>query len=173
MGQSFAILSAIFAVTTPGVFENGLGIATTLCGRSQQQLILDDRSQALNQWALPTSDFSIVCNRETPIHCEERQGLMTYSLISTFGQYINSKYEVPALGFNALDTPGTVMVGMGGLFPHGVCRGLGERLTITAFMSSQTLRESTGIVRHDEIMKYFRSCPVSLVVYDSLFSYAI
>ncbi|KAH6867657.1 hypothetical protein BKA70DRAFT_1493935 [Coprinopsis sp. MPI-PUGE-AT-0042] len=167
MAGSFAILGAIQAITAPGVFDIAIDIATQLSCHVRSSAI-DERNAALAHWAVPATNVSVACNQDAPIARADDLEPMTYSLVATLGSYILSKFQVPDLNFHCHDSPGTVMVGMMGLFPHGFARGDGNRITLTAYTPRNTLEETATITKNNCSHQFFRASPLLLSTYDRL-----
>jgi hypothetical protein len=154
-------------MTLPGIFDIAVDIATQL-SCYQIASAVDGRNDALDHWCIPGTDISIVCNQEAAIHREDHLEPMTYSLVSTFGSYTRSRFQVPDLNFHCQDSPGTVMIGMTGLFAHGIARGDGNRITLTVQTPRSTLEETDNIVKNNCSNRFLRSSPISLSTYDAI-----
>ena len=171
MSTSLALLSAIYAVTTPGAHDLGLKIAECLIWLDMETPFRDELDTALHSWVLPATSISIAANHSTPLRTQREQARMSYSLICTLGDYRLSKFEVPSLGFQGLDEPGTVMVGLGGLLPHGMSHAQGDRVTLSTFMSTSIIKKIAYLFKESDnpILQYDRSSPIRVSSFDTMF----
>jgi hypothetical protein len=167
MAESFAILGAIKALTIPSVFDIELEVTTQLCNH-QRSSAIDGRNDALAHWSVPATNISLACNHEASIVRAQGVAPMSYSILSTLGSYILSNFEVPDLKLHCRDTSGTVMVGMTGIFEHGLPRGDGNRITLSAYIPSTTLEETSNITKNDCSSLLLRSRPLLVSSYDQL-----
>jgi hypothetical protein len=172
MEESFALISAIQEATILHIRDIALDIAKELI-HCQRSLPINDDHEALEHWSLSATNLTIDCNRDTPFHLQEDAGAMSYSVFASFGQYIESKFKVKGLDFHCYDIPGTVMVGMTGLFPYGVSRGDGNRINFTLFTPRQTLIDTATFTKNDRSLEFLCSSPLPVSTFDSAYGYIV
>lgn len=134
MVDSSALLGAILSVMHPQLFRAGMDTLRKL--ESDPGLVKDGEQliEVLKLWTSPFSGYSIIHNRETPLHRDINTQAVAYDLLVSVGPYIGAIMNLPTLGVT-LDYPsGTCVAFSGKVIRHGVKPEVGSRLCIAHYM---------------------------------------
>lgn len=93
-----------------------------------------DLHSALLQWPSVFNAVTVLSNRSTPLHRDNKSRAPWYDLLATIGQYSGAFMDLPSIGLRLAYGPGTV-IGMGGkVIRHGVSDCDGDRVCLAYYM---------------------------------------
>lgn len=94
----------------------------------------------LDIWGSIFNGVQVISNRETPIHRDLASEHAWYDLLATVGNYRDTEFSMPGVGYNFEYSPGTLIGLCGKLLRHGVCEAFGDRVCIAYYMRSNVQR---------------------------------
>jgi Oxygenase domain of the 2OGFeDO superfamily len=134
-----AVIGSILALIHPALFESGLDVLSNLHSGNIHCPRQDLLREVLTVWASPFTAFSVINNRETPVHRDFCSPQFGYDLLYTGGFYEGGRLEIRGLGVRCRYEPGTIVALPSAVFPHGVAPVRGPRVCITQYMRSDIL----------------------------------
>ncbi|EFI28489.1 hypothetical protein CC1G_14021 [Coprinopsis cinerea okayama7 len=109
ISESLAILGGILSIIHPAMFECGLDVLANLnAGQIKDVQDVDILRKVLESWSSPFTAFSLIINRETPVHKDGLSPPFSYDLLYTGGFYEDARLEVRGIGLRVRYVPGTV-----------------------------------------------------------------
>ncbi|KAG2010536.1 hypothetical protein CC2G_013352 [Coprinopsis cinerea AmutBmut pab1-1] len=161
ISESLAILGGILSVIHPAMFECGLDVLANLnAGRIKNVDEVDILRKVLQCWSSPFTAFSLILNRETPVHKDGLSPPFSYDLLYTGGFYEDARLEVHGIGLRVRYVPGTVVALLAGVFPHGVSSVNGERFCIAHFFRKPILDQvpffrTPGVPKYGHLVDFY------------------
>ena len=139
--DAWAILSGILSIVHPAQYEMGMKIHTSLEARGQSP-------DVISHWPSAQTAISIISNRETPFHRDEKGRMQWYDLLSSIGQYTKAPLYLSPLNIRFDNTPGSVCAFSGMALRHGVRKCAESRISIASYLRDD-VREGEKIAAAD------------------------
>jgi hypothetical protein len=136
MSETFTLLGGLTSILNPHVFNAGIKIVQAIDTSPELVNKGETLPHILAAWSTPFIVLSLMNNRDTPVHRDNRSGFTVNDMLITVGPYSNKVLELPSLGCRFRYHSGTIASFSGRLLTHAASAD-GERLCI-----SQYLRES-------------------------------
>ena len=121
MQETHILLTGILAITHPKLYQSAI--------------VMRDRMRAdpgvaeyIDRWGMPFSAVSLIANRQTPIHRDEKSLYTAADILLNTGHHTFTSMSLGSLGLRISYQPGTVIVLAGRLVAHGVTQFTGDRL---------------------------------------------
>lgn len=127
MYESSALFSAILSVIHPGLYHSG---RATILRLTEQT----DLHPALVLWPSVFNAVTVLSNRSTPFHRDNKSRAAWYDLLATFGRYRGAVMELPGVGLKLSYGPGSVLGMAGKVIRHGVSDCQGDRVCLAYYM---------------------------------------
>lgn len=137
MVESSALMGAILKIIHPELYKAGIQALRTLQQHPEMVNQSNELLEVLQLWSSPFSGYSVISNRETPVHRDNSAQQEWYDLLVTIGPYHSAVLMLPSIGVSLQYNSGTV-VGLGGkVVSHGVEAPEGDRICIAHYMRDQ------------------------------------
>ena len=137
--ESLSLLGAVLALIHPQLAAIGLSVLRGF----QKNLIHTRTTKNLGPVRLlypsPSTAFSIISNRETPLHRDGKGYSPYYDIITTLGDYTDGRLEVPGVGLRFKYNPGTIVGICGKVLAHGVGAVNGDRFCHVQYFHRRVL----------------------------------
>ncbi|KAF5334254.1 hypothetical protein D9611_014586 [Ephemerocybe angulata] len=138
-----ALVGGMLAVIHPDLYDVALATWKTIHHCPAGSTRPDRVQELLGIWASPFTAISLIVNRETPIHKDRLGGQNYLDAVATFGNYVNGRFEIPALGMRFRYNPGCVIFLNSYNFAHGASRVEGERYCIASFFRPDMVKNGS------------------------------
>ncbi|KAF5319118.1 hypothetical protein D9611_014077 [Ephemerocybe angulata] len=139
-----ALVGGMLAVIHPDLYRVALGTWKAIHNSSEGCTRPERVRELLEIWASPFTAVSLIVNRETPLHKDRLGGQYYLDAVSTFGNYVNGRFEIPALGMRFRYNPGCVIFLNSYTFAHGASRVEGERYCIASFFRPNMIKNGSS-----------------------------
>jgi len=136
---SLCILGAVLSTIHPIAAKQGLVIMHGIANGTIQNEATNSLDQARLVWPSPFTALSIISNRETELHRDCKGFAPFYDLITTVGDYMHGRFEVPGIGLRFGYDPGTMIGIYGKVLEHGVAEVDGDRFCVVQFFHRKVL----------------------------------
>jgi hypothetical protein len=127
MYETSALFSAVLSIIHPDLYRSG---RTTMLKLTQQ----NDLHSALLLWPSVFNAVTVLSNRSTPLHRDNKSRAAWYDLLATIGQYEGAVMNLPGIGLKLAYGPGTVIGMAGKVIQHGVSDCDGDRVCLAYYM---------------------------------------
>ncbi|KAF5340980.1 hypothetical protein D9611_005880 [Ephemerocybe angulata] len=128
-----ALMGALLFLVHPDLYNQQMAVLLELKGGHAKTGDRELMKRAFTVWSTPFTGFSVIANRETVFHRDNKGGQVLFDLVASFGRYRHGRFEVPLLGARFAYDPGTAFVLPGYLLEHGASKTDGERICIASF----------------------------------------
>lgn len=147
--DAWALLSGILCIAHPKQYEMGLNIHAKMKARGRCR-------DAIGRWPSAQTAISIISNRATPFHRDEKSRMQWYDLLTSIGTYTKAPLYLSPLNMRFDNTPGSVCLFSGMAIRHGVRKCGGSRIAIASYLRDD-VREGEKIAPADWMtqMVYF------------------
>ena len=125
--DAWALLSGILSIAHPTQYDMGLKIHASMKSRG---LCRD----ALACWPSAQTAISVISNRATPFHRDEKGRMQWYDLLTSIGPYTKAPLYLSPLDIRFDNTPGSVCLFSGMAMRHGVRKCTGSRIAIASYL---------------------------------------
>jgi len=139
MEETCALLGGIVSIINPAQFESGIACIEAIRSHPAKVAKREYLEELLETWTSPYVAFSIMNNRDTPLHRDNKGGYRSMDLLTSVGNYINGRFSMPGLGIEFWYRPGSVIGIAGRVVRHGATAE-GERLCIAQYMRENVLK---------------------------------
>ena len=139
--DAWAILSGILFIIHSAQYEMGIQIHASLEARGRS-------SDVIPHWPSAQTAISIISNRETPFHRDEKGRMQWYDLLASIGMYTKAPLYLSPLNIRFDNTPGTVCAFSGMALRHGVRKCAESRISIASYLRDD-VREGEKIAAAD------------------------
>jgi hypothetical protein len=141
--ETCALLGGILAVINPAQYTAGLSCIREIGNRQNEIAKAEHLQELLEVWTSPYNVFSVMNNRNSPLHRDNGGAYSTMDLLTSVGEYRNGRFMVPGVGVEMSNRSGTVIALAGRVVRHGgKCDG--ERLCIAQY-TRQNVYNKLGI----------------------------
>ena len=142
MGESTAVLGGILRVMHPATFASGLKCIEGI-KHSKKVVKREHLDEVLEVWTSPYTTFSLINNRDTPLHRDNGGSHTVMDMLVSVGPYESGEFVVPGLGLTFHYSSGTVIGLLGRIVRHGA-EATGQRLCFAQYLRENVL-EALGI----------------------------
>ena len=101
-------------------------------------------ADTIARWPSAQTAISIISNRATPFHRDEKGRMQWYDLLTSIGTYTKAPLYLSPLNMRFDNTPGSVCFFSGMAIRHGVRKCTGSRIAIATYLRDD-VREGEGI----------------------------
>ena len=123
----------------PEVFAAGVQCIDIICKTPERVDKREDLSEILGIWTSPYTGFSLMSNRDSPLHRDNGGGYTAMDTLLTVGEYRNGWLNFPGLGYRLFYNSGTVVTLAGRVVRHGASAS-GQRLCCAWYLRSTVLQ---------------------------------
>jgi Oxygenase domain of the 2OGFeDO superfamily len=134
MMESSAVMGALLSIIHPQMFHAAMQAFSTLANHPELSKEGPEVLEVLGRWSSPFSGYSIISNRNTPLHRDTSAPPECYDLLATFGNYTNGTMKLPGVGVTLDYPPGSLVALCGKVIPHAVPEVNGNRVCIAHYM---------------------------------------
>jgi hypothetical protein len=154
---SLALLGAVLALIHPQLAVRGFSILRGI----QNGEIINVATNSLREervlWPSPFSAFSILSNRATLLHRDGKGLAPFYDIVTTIGDYVDGRFDVPGIGLRFQYNPGTIIGICGKVLEHGVPEVDGDRFCIVQYFHKKVLEVvAEGFQRNQAFMGWMK-----------------
>ena len=152
-GETSALIGAAVSAMNPEVFSAGLKCIEKVTRNPDVVTKGQHLSEVLAMWTSPYTGFSLINNRDTPLHRDNGAGYTAMDTLLTVGEYKNGWIYLPGLGYRLFYNSGTMVMLAGRVIRHAAAAD-GERLCCSWYLRSNVLQalnvEEPGWVNIDD-----------------------
>lgn len=105
-------------------------------------------SETISRWPSVQTAISIISNRETPFHRDEKSRMQWYDMLTSIGTYSKAPLYLSPLNMRFDNLPGSVCAFSGMALRHGVRRCTGSRISIASYLRDD-VREGEKVIAAD------------------------
>jgi len=143
VGETAALLGAALSIINPQVYQAGLSCIRQFAENLAKINKNETLGEVLRIWASPYTAFSLINNRDTPLHRDNGAGYSAMDLLVTVGDYHSGRLDLPGLGYRFLYSSGMVLAIAGCVVWHGA-EAKGDQLCWANYLRESVL-EAMGI----------------------------
>ena len=137
MENTNTLLGAVLGIIHPPTFTTGAKCVQAI-GQRPEIMKRENLDQLLNVWTSPCVAGSIINNRNTPIHRDNRATYGSMDLLASVGQFQDGRFQVPSLGYEFLFSSGSIFGLLGRIIPHAAAVTR-ERVCVTQYLRENIL----------------------------------
>ena len=131
--EAWSIVSGILFITHPHQYRMGHEIHESMIRRNRC-------GPTISRWPSIQTAISIISNRSTPFHRDEKSQMQWYDLLCSVGEYDKAPLYLSPINVRVDNLPGSVCAFSGMALRHGVRKCSGSRISFAWYLRDDVRR---------------------------------